>query len=342
MTRFATARIAASALLIFVSAGLCSAEDEACVDRIFDLANISSMARDFPAPRYSLDPAGTVREGMTDEYGALDPQREERPRLLDAESVKTMVEESVEFFRNGGSAKSSLKLRNGRLYVTAPPSAVDEAAKIISFLEAEALRSVEVHAVMFSYTAEIQKACPPPSDGRCAVPAKFCESLTALLARDQSAVMERASTSALNGQKVSVASGRERSFLRDLDSESTDERAVLKPVMDTLREGLVVEARPRLGMGGMIRTEYFVNCSKYKENIFETGNPDMGSLDLPSIRFFRTAGTAVAENGGGVLLGPVPAALTSQTPKKEGSGGPEAGPPEPGIYILLRIAEARK
>ncbi len=120
---------------------------------------------------------------------------------------------------------------------------------------------------------------------------------------------------------------------------------------------MVIEARPRLGVGGAIRTDYFVNFSKYFEKVFDTGTSRMGSIDLPSIRFFRTAGTTVTENGGGILLGPVPHRLaTPATAGKEpGADGKQAGnqgesgsarEPPPGtgpeICMLMKIFETGK
>lgn len=348
------AMTAALALAALAAAPALGAEEPGAYElRTYVVRSLVDPVRDFQAVRYSLDPAGGVREGL--DHPSLMGMRdiEERPRLLGSEELLEVLEQSVAFFREGGDARSLLRITNGVLYVAAPPGAVRELEKVIEALEKEASRSVALRALVFRWDGEAARALGAVRTPSHVLDAGRAGALLSLLDGPGGRVLEQASTSALSGQRVYLSHGREREFLRGLEAQAAEKAGLVSPVVDVLRDGLVLELRPALSpTGRSVEITYAVNCSRYREIRFDTRNPALGVIDVPRLRYFRAGGTAVVPLGGGVLFGPLPRDLDPAAREAKDDGGAEgeakggsgkggAAPPAEGdVHLLLHASSA--
>jgi hypothetical protein len=316
------------------------AEDESPhLLRHYLVKNLIDPVSDFRAVRYSLDPAQALRDGAEGAIRVMPDESE--PRLMDGEELLELINKSILFFRDGGDEQSELKIINGRLRVQAPRKVIAQVEKILAALEEEANRSVSLFAVVFRLDPELAKAAGGLDWKNHILTPSRAERFFAALKARPAAVLEKASTSALSGQRVYMSRGRERTYLCDFDAALGEKTGRIDPVVDLLRDGLVLELRPTFGpTGKTIKIDYSLNYSRFSEKAFDTKNPAIGSVDLPRISFFRTGGTAVVAPGGAVLFGPMGQPIKGKTPKdgdKKKDEKTASKTPPSQTYILLRL-----
>jgi hypothetical protein len=315
---------------VLVTVGFCwmaqgaAAEEKELPQRIFIVQNIIDDVEDAPAPKYSLDPAGDMEESLRREYRLRRRwgQEDTRPRLLNKEELVEMIRDSDTYWKSTTDPGADIQVFGVRLRVQAPPEVIGRVEALLRMLEAEATRTVDMHAVVFRMSEEVRKGWGGVEGKGQTLPGLRVKKLEEVLAGKKNAVLMRGTFHGLNAQVVHLACGRERIFLADIDPQVAAKAGEINVQTDKLRDGLSVEVRPFFGVDRKtIKLDYSVNYSRYEEKIFNTKNPKIGSVDLPSLRYFRSDGTTVVENGGGILFGPLPGGLARDAEKKAAAEG---------------------
>ncbi|GEM_PF-3076188 len=319
---------------------------------LFDVATLVKPVQDFPGPRFELS-AGRALASMMREieqpgtFGA----RERPPALLTGRELEDLARETDPVWETD-PVNIRLKFFNDRLLAQGPQEAIDRLRSLLASLEKEATRAYLVRAVL----VQVPEGAGPDRLGApgSAFSPEGASALLDDLPEKQGAIVAEGTVGALNGQRVHLADGRERAFVVDYDVVLGKETAKTDPVVEIFRDGLVLDVRPISSpTGKRVRLDLFIGYTRFDADTarFETGNPELGSLDLPRVSGFRMETSVVVPEGDFLLIGPLlPVSdrfRTAQTAdetlpgKKKKASPTTSDPPEPGkeLHLLVQVRE---
>ncbi|MCU0723146.1 MAG: hypothetical protein MUC63_05975, partial [Planctomycetes bacterium] len=335
------AAVLAAAALAAASAGAEEGDEEKPARYplvLFDVSALVEPLRDFPGPRFELS-AGRALQTLLREEGRMEPDAPERPRLLNPEELEEIVRSSDDVWDAGEGVK--LRMVQRRLFVQGPEDAVRRLRDLLQTLEREASRSFAVRAVVAAVPREAAEALLG-KPGQVLPAAQAAERLEALKAKG-GRILADAHVVALAGQRVHVVDGRERSVVVDYDVEVAQSAAAADPIVEVVRDGLILDVRPLPSpTGEKIRLDFYVGYAVLDPVPvrFDPGNPALGPLDLPRLSGFRMEASTSVPAGDFLLLGPL---LPSERPAagapaeaKPAEGKPEGkGPAAPPVQAYL-------
>jgi hypothetical protein len=315
---------------------------------VFDISALVEPLRDFPGPRFELSP-GRALQSLLREEARIDPDEPERPRILTAGELGDLIRAGDPAWATEGEGVSLLVLER-KIFVRGPEESVRRVRELIQTLEREANRSFAIRATIVEVprgTGESLIGKP----GQVLPAALAAEKLAGVKAKGGKTLAD-ASVCALASQRVHIVDGRERSIVADYDVEVAQSSAVATPVVEVVRDGLVLDVRPIPSPSGdRVRLDFFVSFTALDPAgvRFDPGNPALGPIDLPRAVGFRMEATATIPTGDVLVLGPLlpsdraapGGAASAQNP---GEGKPEAkDPPPPALdaYLLLQVREVK-
>jgi hypothetical protein len=312
---------------------------------IFDISALVEPVRDFPGPRFELSP-GRALQNLMREEGRIDLDAPERPRLLTAEELEELIRTGDPVWDAGGEGLQ-LRIIQKKLLVQGPEDALGRLRVLLRALEKEASRSLAVRAVVVAVPRGSGEALIG-RPGQTLPAAQAAERLEGLKAKG-GRILADAGVCALAGQRVHLVDGRERSVLVDYDVEVAQQSTAADPVVEVVRDGLVLDVRPIPSpTGERIRLDFYVSyvILDLAAVRFDTGNPALGPLDLPRLSGFRMEASAALPAGEFLILGPL---LPSERPPAEKPAGTEGKPGEgkeaPAApieaYLLLQAKEVK-
>jgi hypothetical protein len=309
---------------------------------IFDVNGLVKPVKDFPGPRFEMSPGRALETMMRDVPDSLAGGTERhRPTVLTSVDLEELVRESDPAW-DGGRAGVRLSLVRNRFYAQGPPAAVERLRAFLRVLEKEAARSFHVRAVV----VEVPKGKGPALLGKpgSLLPAgEAAKRLDGLSASGGKALAD-ASVGALNGQRVHLVDGRERTFLVDYDVLLAKNAAEADPIIEIFRDGIVLDVRPIASPSGeRVRLDLLVGYSRFEPDTprFESANPRLGPFDLPRVTGFRMESSVNLPVGDFLVLGPLfPSPLVTGTGEggkgKKGDDEKEEPVPEGDVYLLLQ------
>jgi len=316
---------------------------------VFDISALVEPLRDFPGPRFELSP-GRALQSLLREESRIDPDEPERPRVITSEELEELIRGGDPYWAEGGEGVR-LQFVQRKLFVRGAEEAVRRLKDLLRTLEREATRSFAIRATI----VEVPRGTGESLIGRpgqvlpAAQAAERVESAKAKGGR----ILADASVCALASQRVHLVDGRERSYVADYDVEVAQSSAVAAPVVEVVRDGLVLDVRPIPSPSGeRVRLDFFVSFTALDPAAvrFDPGNPALGPIDLPRSVGFRMEATATVPVGDVLVLGPLlpsdrpmPGAPVPAAPKP-GEGKPEAKdlqPPAQESYLLLQVREVK-
>ncbi|MHC4601560.1 MAG: hypothetical protein ACYS47_21405 [Planctomycetota bacterium] len=319
---------------------------------IFDINALVKPVKDFPGPRFEMS-AGRALETLLREVPGPLPGGVERhrPTVLTAVDLEELVRESDPIW-SGAEAGVRLSLVRNRLFVQGPTAAVERLRALLRVLEREAARSFHVRAVIVEVPKNRgpQLLAKPGSLLGAGDAAKRFDALP----EKGGKVLADASVSALNGQRVHLADGRERSFIVDYEVMLAKDAAEADPIIEIFRDGIILDVRPMASPSGeRVRLDLYVGYSRFEPDTprFDCGNPRLGPVDLPRVTGFRMESSVNLPVGDFLVLGPL-----FPSPHVTGSGGgtqdapPGKGPkegdkpkgepvPKGDVYLLLQAKQ---
>ncbi|MHC5036647.1 MAG: hypothetical protein ACYTHM_04980 [Planctomycetota bacterium] len=323
---------------------------------VFDISALVKPVKDFPGPRFELSSGKALESMMREVPDALNEDLEShRPTLMTTIDLEELIKESDSVW-SSNPGKIRLSIINNRLYVQGPKEAVDRLRALLRVLEKEASRSFLIRAVV----VQVPKGTGGEllgKPGTVMVEAAAKKRL-ANLPKKGGKTLADASIGALNGQRVHLVDGREKTFLVDYDIILAKEAAAADPIVEVFRDGLILDVRPTASpTGESVRLDLFVGFTRFDSETlrFNPENPKLGPLDLPKLTGFRMESSVAVPRGHTLLLGPLmpsPALqgtssreggiLPGKKGEEEGKGTPGAGESKGDVFLLMQVKEIAK
>ncbi|MCU0723606.1 MAG: hypothetical protein MUC63_08325 [Planctomycetes bacterium] len=261
--------------------------------RVYDIEFLTRSVEDFPGAPLHL-PRGD--EAMPP---AMDAETE---ALLGAQTLVGMIRANVDP-DSWNNVKNSIRAEEGKLRVVQEPENLKRIDALLRELRTRFGDFVEIEGYVLRLKAKaLAEALAELEAGKGGVLTE--EGARRLLAGAASGavrVEEAATVLAFSGQRVHASPLRQRSIVRDLDVEVAKSVAVVDPVVSTLSEGFVLDARATVVGRAGILLDLWLSSLTLEDPLPSLETPG-GRIDLPAARAFQANATLVVPDGGAALL----------------------------------------
>ncbi len=187
----------------------------------------------------------------------------EEPAPLDADSLLEGIRRDVdpEVWESEGVVADRFR---GKIFLSAPDRARENARTYVAAREAEALRPVRVDLQVFSTAGAI-----PPGPGR-QVP------------REGATLLDAGRLETLSGRAASLLAGNTANYLADYDVEVAQESRIADPIIGQAFDGLVLNLVPHVGLGARtitIELQLLRARRRIGEEPYRSGTRYLGPVD---------------------------------------------------------------
>ncbi|MHC4473677.1 MAG: hypothetical protein ACYS99_22290, partial [Planctomycetota bacterium] len=267
-------------LLLVVAVPLRAEEEEPLTFRTFDVSLLTARrAPSFGSPLGAL-PSSSLRLKVTPEERGASPFIEEAALV---EAVRDLVA-PASWDEDG----TSLSCRAGRLFARNRGKVLAELARFLGELESEASRRVLFHVDVYSLPGDrYAGGATTPAGGE---------------------ILASGSVEAYPGVRVSLEVTRRDHIVTDYEVEIASKSAIAMPVIEAVREGLVVDlvAHPTLD-GHRILVECLLEHGEFvrpHRGVKLTEDPahHLGLIELPHLRHSGALATAVVAPVDSVMI----------------------------------------